>query len=129
MSKGGNHVWPTTYPKNVPPGDATPAAGHVFRAVSNVPPTPDDFLTSREENPRREFNDIAQSYAVSFFENIAELQDKIRRYKPLQDKQVVQGNLVDALDFIKKAKKGSHISLWKCIGSRPCQYINAPVKP
>lgn len=130
MSVLDDYKWPSTFPKGVPPEGVLPANGRVYRAVKRVPPDESDFLTTREDNPRREFVTTVEkqrSHGVSFFNKMDVLKDKVRRYQALQNRIIVHGNLLSALGVVSSNNKNGHLTLWKCIGSKPHECINVPV--
>jgi hypothetical protein len=131
MSVLDDYDWPGDYPKGVPPEDSFPADGFVYRAVTKIPPDDKDFMMTREESPRSEYeteDKKAKSYGVSFFKKREKLEEKMRKYKPLGEKVIAQGELDKSLGVISKPNRQSHVTLWKCVNSQPSQYINSPAR-
>lgn len=127
MSILDEYKWPSNFPKGVPPEESQPANGHVYRAVKKIPPDESDFPTTREENPRREYktkDEIQRSHGVSFFKKIDVLKEKVRRYSALQGRAIVHGDLISTLGVVSKSNRDGHVTLWKCIDSKPHEHIN-----
>lgn len=130
MSVFDDYEWPDSFPKNVTTEEGKPASGHVYRAVKKIPPDENDFQTTREEYPRREFmtkEEKQRSHGVSFFEKIDVLRDKVRRYNSLKGCTIVHGDLINSLGVVSKSNRHGHVTLWKCVDSKPHKYINVPV--
>ena len=48
--------WPSDFPEDCPPEQASPANGTYYRIVKNDPPEPDDFVSLYRQNRRRAEN-------------------------------------------------------------------------
>ena len=122
------YCWPNDFTEKIPPEDATPACGFVFRLVDNLPPTADDFLQTREENPNRNFNSEhakCLSYGVSIWSEKDQLKAKQRKFrKALGNKKVVSGVLVPELGKANEPQENSHRTLWKQVDAKPHLHIN-----
>ena len=95
------YCWPKEFTEEIPPEDSMPASGFVFRLVDKIPPTQDDFLQTREENPSRNYanaNAKVLSYGVSIWAEKKHLKEKQNKFrKALGNKKIVSGELVPEL--------------------------------
>jgi len=121
------YEWPDFFPEDIPPDNSVSADGIVFRLVDDIPPVESDFLMTREEHPKRAFNtddEILKSYGVSFFSKKEIIQEKKRRYPALAEKKIATGGLEKKMGKISPTSKHNHLTLWKCVGSKPHLFIN-----
>ena len=65
-------AWPSYFPVECPPADARKDDVWVYRLVANVPPSLNDFLPAKIEQPERQFkpNEICAACGVSVFRDV-----------------------------------------------------------
>ncbi|MCJ8348270.1 hypothetical protein [Moritella sp.] len=127
MSDSQTYVWPKEYPIDVPSKDAKPAVGYVYRLVSQVPPTQDDFKITRLDNTNRKFKkiEISGSYGLSLWSTLESMIRAKKRYfyaEQYGNKKIVGGELCPTLGVIVK-NTDDHVTLWKQDGAEPHRHI------
>ena len=75
-------IWPSFFPPQCPPSDSQAASGRVYRLVSTVPPSEDDFRSYYEEDPVKWAGDC-KACGVSVFRDINDLQRLTRRVRAM----------------------------------------------
>ena len=122
------YVWPQDFTDGVPPEEAIPANGKVFRLVKAIPPKEDDFLQHNIEKPNypyREERARKKGYGVSLWNTLHKVKRAGKNYpapEQLGEWLIASGELVAELGVIYKSKNG-HISLWKQLGAEPHLHI------
>jgi hypothetical protein len=102
-------------PSECPPSDAEEicASREVFRAVVSFPPTSNDFLSQRQENPERVFNGVSECNArgLSVF---AEQRDCARALKlpRLRGRKLCKVRLEAGAGKIQQTFNPSHHTWW-----------------
>jgi hypothetical protein len=107
--------WPSFFPANVPPEEATPADGYAFRMVKNIPPSESDFISTFEEYPGREAptdDKTGMFYGTSFFRRLECVKKKRDRYKPFRNRQIVTGTLENRHGVQLSTGAPSHLTVW-----------------
>ena len=110
--------WPSYFPPECPPPDATVAEGEVYRLVAHNPPQPSDFVPLAIEQPHRDFARCAcKACGISLYRDPADikrLQDRV----PGHRNKVLARGILDAQDGVMKptpsevAGGASHHTLW-----------------
>jgi len=126
------YKWPAIFPENVPPINAVPANGKVYRFVDKIPPNESDFRMYREDNPNSNcFSDEHKimTYGVSFFTtlDVAKAKRAKERYpgqSQFANKKIASGELHAKLGVTYYNSKTKHLTLWKQEGATPHLYIN-----
>ncbi len=113
---GAESLWPSHFPKGVPPAEAVAAEGTTFRLVDSVPPTPTDFKSQYELLPNRDFGtSIAIAHGVSFHGDLDDSKRTRKRFKPLRGKKIATGALAPAMGKMKNTPAEwakSHLTVW-----------------
>lgn len=107
--------YPDYYPDDMPPEDADPASGMAFRLVNSNPPIKTCFSSTIEENPGREAKkptDREMLYGSSLFTQAREALKKKRLFKPLRQKILSTGALIEEDGVMKKTGGPHHITVW-----------------
>lgn len=108
-------MWPSDFPAQCPPSIARAEEIYVYRLVNNSPPKAEDFLSTRQEWPAREFKteiDKCNACGVSVFRNKNDAEKKKQKYKPLRSKLIAYGK-IDASDgVILETYESSHMTWW-----------------
>lgn len=125
-----SYSWPSDFTTGVPPEDAIPAVGYVYRLVRNNPPNESDFLNTREQYPERHFEspeDEIMSYGVSVFtklKSLKKLQADFPEPEQFGGTLIAGGDMIAELGVTQpKAKKNGHLTLWKQASSQPHLHI------
>ena len=115
--------WPNFYPAGVPPLDATDTTGTFYRLVKVLPPQPDCFLSTHEEQPNRHKNphlsqeDKINVYGASFYDThsaAASVKEKFANV--LGNRLVAKGELQTYMGKMKKTRGPSHFTMWLKVG-------------
>lgn len=128
MTVATNYVWPKDFVDGVPPEEAVPANGKVFRLVKAIPPAEDDFLQHNVEKPKyfyRDERELKKGYGVSLWCTLHKVKRAGKNYpapEQLGCWLIASGELIEELGVIYKSKNG-HVSLWKQQGAKPHLYI------
>lgn len=107
-------AWPSYFPVECPPADARKDDVWVYRLVSNLPPSLNDFLPAKIEQPERQFkpNEICAACGVSVFRDVQDLIKKRSRYKPLRAKRIVFGQISKLDGLVLETFDHSHMTWW-----------------
>lgn len=114
--------YPCYYPDDMPPEDASPASGIAFRLVNENPPIKSCFSSTIEENPGREARkptDREMLYGSSLFTQAKEALKKKKLFKPLRQKMLSTGPLIEDDGVMKKTGGQHHITVWFKNDSEP----------
>lgn len=105
---------PNYFPEQCPPSDARQDELTVFRLVSNLPATSDDFLPTIREFPHRKFlaKDLCIACGVSVFKEMDDLLKKQEKYKNLKYKKVAKGIITRNDGRVKETGEPSHVTWW-----------------
>lgn len=128
MTAAINYTWPDDFIAGVPPEEAIPAQGKVYRLVKAIPPKEDDFLQHNVEKPNYFYPDERtkkQGYGVSLWNTLHKVKRAGKNYPApgqLGNWLIASGELVADLGVIYKSRNG-HISLWKQKGAKPHIHI------
>lgn len=129
MIESGRYKWPEEFPEGIPDENTVPASGKVYRLVSSIPPTEEDFEMHKIDNPRYSYkrDDKDKAYGVSFWAIFDKCLDAKKKYSaPEQfgNKLIAYGNLIPDLGVIpKELSKDGHLTLWKQVGAKPHLYV------
>lgn len=129
MTAGIQYVWPEDFVDGVPPDEAEPAQGKVYRLVKAIPPQEDDFIQHNIEKPNYVYRDERtrlQGYGVSLWNTLHKVKKAGKNYpapEQLGKWLIASGDLVADLGVIYKSKNG-HVSLWKQKGAEPHLHVN-----
>lgn len=108
--------WPDYYPSDVPPPDAVPAAGRVYRIVKAVPPTKADFSSGYEDYYPKEWGlRLWMACGTSFFTNLDDARSARDESPRLRGRRIVVGDLRPEHGVMKSTpnrKRKSHITVW-----------------
>lgn len=117
------YQWPDYFPENVPPAEAKPAAGRSYRLVNQIPPTPEDFQSTYEDDRARDFGEMFwMACGTSLYTNV---QDSIKvraRYKALRKKLVAVGDLSPPMGMMQATPSraaATHLTVWFCTTATP----------
>jgi hypothetical protein len=109
-------MWFDDFPKQCPPSDARQDTLEVFRLVSNIPPTEDDFRPNIREFPHQPFRDDVLCYAhgVSVYKKYEDVLNtrENKRNKRLRDKKIAVGTITPKDGVIKETFAPSHVTWW-----------------
>jgi hypothetical protein len=114
--------YPDFYPEDMPPEDAEPADGCAFRLVNCNPPLKSCFEATIEENSKRKARkptDREMLYGTSLFRKAEEACKKRDLFKPLRNKKLSTGMLIDEDGVMKKTAGPHHITVWFKTNSTP----------
>lgn len=116
LLKDPDYDWPDNFPDGVPPADALPADGVLYRLVRELPPTPEDFRQTRHDYPEREFppDREVDSYGTSFHRTAKASRRTRMRYKGLRDRVVAEGKMSPADGKQKDTGGPDHVTVWLC---------------
>ncbi|MFC4701283.1 hypothetical protein ACFO4O_14010 [Glaciecola siphonariae] len=124
MTVAIDYNWPQDFIEGVPPQEATPANGKVYRLVKSIPPQEDDFLQHNVEKPNYPYRDELarkKGFGVSLWSTLHKVKRAGKNYpapNQLGEWLIASGELVVELGVIYKSKNG-HVSLWKQCGAKP----------
>ncbi|MEC6814962.1 hypothetical protein VXS05_07805 [Photobacterium toruni] len=135
MSNNIRYNWPNDFPSNLETDlELVPARGEVYRLVSNIPPTADDFKRHRDENPDYDYSNATQrlqSYGVSVWSKLSKLERRKKNFpadSQLGQMIIVSGTLVPDLGLIpSSSRRDGHVTLWKQVGAEPHIYVKNEV--
>ena len=103
-------------PEGCPPGAAEEIAASrvVFRLVRTVPPTPDDFLSQRQEKPDRMFSGVTECQAcgLSVFADRRDAETKALKLPHLKNRKICQVTLPARAGRIQPTFQPSHHTWW-----------------
>ena len=103
-------------PEGCPPGAAEELATHrvVFRLVRTDPPTPDDFLSRRQEKPERTFPGVTECQAcgLSVFADRRDAEAKALKLPHLKNRKICQVTLSAGAGRIQQTFQPSHHTWW-----------------
>jgi len=128
MSREMEYTWPDNFSDDIPPEDAVPAAGLVYRLVDSIPPTEKDFLPYNIEKPSYEPPDDRcriRSFGISTWSKkskIVKAREKYPAAEQFGNKLIASGDLVAELGVIQRSRSG-HVTLWKQVGSKPHLHV------
>ena len=107
-------MWPNYFPVECPPADARNDDVWVYRLVTNVPPTLNDFMPTKIEQPEREFkqNEICAACGVSVFRDVQDAIKKRSLYKPLRAKRIAIGQISKLDGLVLETFAPSHMTWW-----------------
>lgn len=114
--------WPDFYPDNTPPQEATPTNGQSFRLVDSNPPTRDDFRSTIEETPHRNFRDEMTKICAcgtSQFGKLEDIQKKRKLFPKLRNKLIAEGQLEPAHGKMLNTFEPSHHTVWYRLTAQP----------
>jgi len=113
--------WPKFFPVDVPPKDAIEAAGECYLLVKNCPPCGDDFISSYEEKPSRDFGEeFWKACGMSCHTEQADAEKTRDRYYPLRKRRLAFGELPRDCGKMKSTPSqiaNSHATLWLWSGA------------
>ncbi|QLH67075.1 hypothetical protein HXV88_11735 [Aeromonas veronii] len=128
-----NKNWPSDFPENCPPEEATVSGDVFYRLVDCIPPTKDDFLRSCDE-PRNKGRDIKSAsdvinvHGLSIFRDERDAWKTKDKYKrPMRNKKLVSGALNADLGVVAQTYTPSHHTLWLYENAEPEKVINNEV--
>ncbi|MBY7969338.1 hypothetical protein KW445_06695 [Vibrio fluvialis] len=107
--------YPDFFPEDIPPQDAIPTQGDAYRLVNCNPPSRDCFCSTIEEYPGRKAKrptDTEMLYGASLFTEAAEATKKKQLFKPLRNKMLCAGRLIEEDGMMKKTGGPHHITVW-----------------
>ncbi len=116
--------FPEYLPDNCPPETAQAASGKVYYLVNNEPPTPEDFLSKRQKNPKLRFpkdEKECRACGISVYTEIEDLLKARQEFPGLGNLKVAVGNLTPNLGVIEPTpsrKFPSHHTLWLAIDAQ-----------
>ena len=103
-------------PEGCPPGAAEEIAASrvVFRLVRTVPPTPDDFLSQRQEKPDRTFPGVTECQAcgLSVFAEKHDAEAKALKLPRLKNHKICRVTLPAGAGRIQPTFQPSHHTWW-----------------
>lgn len=110
-------MWFDDFPEQCPPSDARQDTLEVFRLVSNIPPTADDFRPNIREFPHRPFTEdvLCCVHGVSVYrkyEDVLSTRENKRNKKHLRDKKIAVGTITPKDGLVKETFKPSHMTWW-----------------
>lgn len=94
--------WPNHFPEGCPPDDADDAHGTVVRLVRGNPPTPEDFQSQYEGNPRRSWgDDRCRACGLSVFQDPEDARAISRRIPAFRNRHIATADLEPAMGRLK----------------------------
>ncbi|HHX8321780.1 TPA: hypothetical protein ACVOYR_000452 [Vibrio alginolyticus] len=114
--------YPDYYPDDMPPKDAIAASGTAFRLVNSNPPVKTCFSSTLEENPGRKAKkptDREMLYGSSLFTQKKEALKKKKLFKPLRQKLLSTGALIEDDGVMKETGGHHHVTVWFKTDSEP----------
>lgn len=112
MNSGLENIWAEPLPDSCPPTDAkSPNYEAYFRLVNTVPPTINDFLSTRAEFPERKMTDECIARAVSLFSTEVRCQN-VKKLPTLKDKIIYKIELPPECGVLSKTGR-DHYSWWR----------------
>ena len=119
-SSSAGLVWPSFYPDQCPPAEATPAQGVVLRLVRNDPACEEDFLAWSVEHGLST-SKPCQSCGVSVFDKLDDVRRMQRRVPSQRRKAVAQGQLTPEMGVVMPTpgRERSHRTWWIPSGVEP----------
>jgi hypothetical protein len=107
--------WPSFFPADIPPQEATPADGCAFRIVKHIPPSESDFFCTIKEYPDRKVSTDDQKallYGTSFYRQLECIKKTRQRYGALRDRHIVVGTLENRHGYQLSTGGQSHLTVW-----------------
>jgi len=105
-----------TLPDDCPPcaAEEVDAPRVVFRLVSNVPPTSDDFRSQRQQNPNRRFTGVTECQAcgLSIFSNKHDAATKLLKLPRFKNHKLCRVMLSAGSGRIQQTFQPSHHTWW-----------------
>jgi|ERR1017187_3977984 hypothetical protein len=98
-------------PPQCPPNDAIPCTGEIFRLVSTVPATTDDFISHFNRYPGKQWLDECEASGLSIslsFEAASRLR---KRFKKLPQ-EIAVASLQPAVGVMKQTHSAEHHTWW-----------------
>lgn len=122
--------WPTDYPENCPPEEASPANGIYYYIVKSDPPQAGDFVSlyhrNRELALRRVRNGIVtqcQTMGLSIFTDQSDAVARARQYAGIGDKIAELALGPDAGTILPTPRgRDSHHTWWKAEDYEPTAF-------
>lgn len=102
-------------PTNCPPQDSERRTVTVYRFVSTLPPSMQDFAPTICEADERAFTpgeEYCIAHSTSVFTNIQDAEKRRRRYKKFRNKFIAKGTIDPTDGPIKQTFSDSHHSWW-----------------
>lgn len=119
--------WPAHFPAECPFKESWEATGDIYRLVENDPPSPSDFLSLREQNPKRgPYPDPVHecmACGLSVFVKSEDIDLHRQTSKKLRDRKIAKTTLAEVLGRVARTgRTAGHHTWWLPEGSpNPCQ--------
>ena len=129
--ENADKVFPSYFPENCPPAEASSENIVLFRVCKDIVPTAEDFLTFYQMNPER-YKDKIQAYGLSVFpaaedcEKAKSKSPKLREFKGLASGLINEqrGKILRTPNKHNPA----HITWWMDEGVDPLEFFEYNVK-
>ncbi|WP_163131988.1 hypothetical protein [Agarivorans sp. Alg241-V36] len=130
-----SYNWPSDLPSELfEELELIPAQGEVYRLVSGIPPTSEDFIRHRDTNTEYNYQnkiERLQSYGVSVWSKLTKLKRRKKNFpanSQLGQMRIVSGYLVPELGVISsESRRDGHVTLWKQVKAEPHVHIKNEV--